>query len=304
MHRLRGRWYGAGLALLALVAMPGFASDRDKEQRWADQIVDFLVVGEAVWLEGQDGEFLGLYAEAASEPAKGAAVVIHGLGAHPDWQDVVAPLRAGLPEHGWATLSIQMPILANDAELAQYGPLFAEVPARLDAAVRHLQAQGHRNIVLVAHSLGTAMSASYLAGESEHGNDIRAFVGIGMRDRHGNDQRMDTAAFLREIQQPMLDLYGSQDREAVDTAPARLQAGERQGTYEQQEVPGTDHFFRGKSDRLLDAVAAWLEPYARQQSGRFANAVGDGPLKEVQFVGAIAVVDGCVAAGDGVGGHL
>lgn len=264
MRRLRDRWYGAGLALLALAAMPALASDRDKEKRWAEQIVDFLVVGEAVWLQGRDGEFLGLYTETAAEPAKGAAIVVHGLGAHPDWQDVVAPLRVGLPEQGWTTLSIQMPILANDAEPAQYGPLFAEVPARLDAAVRHLQAQGHRNIVLVAHSLGTAMSASYLAGESEHGNDIRAFVGIGMRDRHGNDRRMDTAAFLRQIQAPMLDLYGDQDKEAVDSAPARLQAGERQGTYEQRQVPGTDHFFRGESDRLVETVAAWLEPYARQ----------------------------------------
>lgn len=262
MIRLHNRVYGLVIALLVLGMEVAFASDREKEQRWADQIVDFMVVGEAVWLQAPEGKFLGLYTEA--EPSKGAAIVIHGLGAHPDWQDVVAPLRVGLPERGWATLSIQMPILANDADAAQYGPLFAEVPARIDAAVRFLKEHGHDNIVIVAHSLGTAMTASYLAGDPKAAGNIHAFVAIGMRDRHGDDPRMDTAAFLKNIRLPMFDLYGSEDGDAVHTAPARLAAGKSHGTYEQTEVRSADHFFRGKSDQLVEIVAKWLEPYARQ----------------------------------------
>ncbi len=265
MTRINSRRYGLLLfAVLALFAEIASASDRDKEKRWADQIEEFMVVGEAVQLQGQDGKFLGLYTEATATPAKGAAIIMHGVGAHPDWQDVVAPLRVGLPEKGWTTLSIQMPILANDAEIAQYAPLFAEVPARIDAAIRFLQGKGYHNIVLVAHSLGTAMTASYLAGNPANNEDVKAFVGIGMRDRLGSDPRMHTAAFLERIQMPMLDLYGSQDEDAVKSASVRLAAGKTRGIYEQTEVPEADHFFRGKSDRLVEIVSAWLDHFARQ----------------------------------------
>lgn len=268
MSRYRHRACGVVFAMLAVLANAAWASDRAKEQRWADQIVDFLVVGEAVWLSDDAGKFLGLFTEPSAEPAKGAVIVVHGLGAHPDWQDVVAPLRAGLPEHGWATLSVQMPILANDADPSEYGPLFAEVPGRLDAAVAYLKEHGYDNIVVAAHSLGTAMTASYLAQQGKASGDIAAFVAMGMRDGHGNDPRMHTAAFLKDIAVPMLDLYGAQDNEAVQSATVRRSAGKAQGTYEQTEVPGTDHFFRGKSDRLVEIVAQWLEPYARSSASR------------------------------------
>lgn len=109
----------AVLILMVASSHGAWASDRAKEQRWADQIVDFLVVGEAVRLQTGEERFLGLFTEAATEPVKGAVIVIHGVGVHPDWQDVVAPLRTGLPEHGWATLSIQMPILAKQSAAAR-----------------------------------------------------------------------------------------------------------------------------------------------------------------------------------------
>ncbi len=43
-----------------------------------------------------------------------AGVLInHGRGFHPDWVDTVQPLRVGLVDYGWNTLSIQMPVLAK-----------------------------------------------------------------------------------------------------------------------------------------------------------------------------------------------
>lgn len=256
-------FYALAITLLALVTEFAQASDREKEKRWADQIVDFMVVGEAVWLQDDKAKFLGLYSASPREPGKGAAIIVHGLGAHPDWQDVVAPLRTGLPEHGWSTLSIQMPILPNEADVAQYGPLFAEVPARFEAAIAYLKEQGHETIVIVAHSLGTAMTASYLASHPDAAKRIQAFVAIGMRDGHGNDERMHTAAFLKQLSLPTLDLYGTEDKEAVDTAKARLDAGRTQGVYEQTAEAGADHFFRGKNDRLLEIVVQWLDAHVK-----------------------------------------
>ena len=110
------RWIAAAVALL--LSMVAVASDVEKERRWADQIVDALIDGEAVWLRAGEHDFLGIYTEAEDADSKHSAIILHGVGVHPDWQQVVYPLRARLPALGWRTLSLQMPVLPNDAKEA------------------------------------------------------------------------------------------------------------------------------------------------------------------------------------------
>ena len=47
-----------------------YASDIAKEKRWADQIVDSIIVGDAEWLKAKGQKFLGIYNEHAKEKAK------------------------------------------------------------------------------------------------------------------------------------------------------------------------------------------------------------------------------------------
>ena len=79
-------------------------SDLAKEQRWRDQIVDSLMDGDAVDLSAGDLGFLSLYAEADEDTGRGA-VIVHGIGVHPNWPQVVYPLRTGLPARGGVPLS-------------------------------------------------------------------------------------------------------------------------------------------------------------------------------------------------------
>ena len=69
---------------IALNALSGtvIASDKAKEKRWADQIVDAIMVGEAQWLELKDHKILGIYTEATTAKVSGAALVLHGSGVH------------------------------------------------------------------------------------------------------------------------------------------------------------------------------------------------------------------------------
>ncbi|MDX1594365.1 MAG: DUF3530 family protein, partial [Gammaproteobacteria bacterium] len=121
-------------ALFAMLgSLAAHASDKAKEQRWADQIVDQLIEGEPVWLEAGEDRFLAILTEADGEP-RGSVILMHGMGVHPNWPQVIYPLRTELPRLGWTTLSLQMPVLPNDAEAVAYVPLFDEVAPRIDAA--------------------------------------------------------------------------------------------------------------------------------------------------------------------------
>jgi len=237
-------------------------SDIAKEKRWADQVVDGLIVGDAVWLEADGSKFLGIYAEHEVEDARGAVILLHGSGVHPNWSDVIQPLRSELPAHGWTTLSVQMPILANDAKHEEYVPLIKEVPARIEAAIRYLNDQKYQNIVIVAHSLGSTMANSYLAKDS---SKVRAYVAIGMGGQTGGPEELDNLKYLRQIDLPVLDLYGSQDLESVvSTVKKRKQAARKAGNqdYRQVEVAGANHFFVGLETELVRRVKSWLSKHS------------------------------------------
>ena len=126
------------LAVIALVILSFniYASDLEKEKRWADQVVDAILDGEPVWLNDGNSNFLGIYTEAEEDKGR-AVIVMHGTGIHPDWQQVIQPLRVGLTEFNWNTLSIQMPVLANDAEYLDYAPLYEEVAPRVDNPIKY-----------------------------------------------------------------------------------------------------------------------------------------------------------------------
>jgi len=245
------------ITLLLALVFPSIApaSDVAKEKRWADQIVDALIDGDAVWLQADGQEFLGIFTEAEGGGGKRAAIIAHGIGVHPDWPQVVYPLRTGLPPEGWSTLSLQMPVLPNSAAADGYAALMDEVPARLDAGIAFLREQGAETIVLIAHSMGATMTAYYL---STGDRDVDGFVAIGMGGGLGEGV-IDTTDMVTRISVPMLDLHGSEDlAQVLKAVPERDEAKAADGAYTRQRVDGANHFFDGKEDALVDAVDTWL----------------------------------------------
>lgn len=242
--------------LLFVLPLNSYASDLAKEKRWAAQVVDAIIDGDAVWLNDGTSDFLGIYTEAQEDKGR-AVIVMHGTGIHPDWQQVIQPLRVGLTERNWNTLSIQMPILANEAEYLDYAPLYDEVAPRIEAAIKYLKEHGSKDIVLIGHSQGSAMTAYYLSGTKP---DVKGFVAIGMA-AFADDPRMNSIKSLEQIQLPLLDLYGSEDLDSIKAstktrADTAKKAGNR--NYTQIEIKG-NHFFDGNEKTLVDTVASWLE---------------------------------------------
>ena len=244
------------LITLLMLSFNSHASDLAKEKRWADQVVDAIIDGEAVWMDDGTSEFLGIFTEAAEDKGR-AVIIMHGSGIHPNWQQVVQPLRVGLTEYNWNTLSIQMPILPNEAEYIEYAPLYGEVAPRIKAAIKYLKDNGSSNIVLIGHSQGATMAAYALATSDI---DVSGLVAIGMGS-YADDPRMVPTNSIEKITVPVLDLYGNEDlKEVLETTKARAAAAEKAGNkdYKQVEITG-NHFFDGEEDNLVDTVADWLK---------------------------------------------
>ena len=138
------------LSLLGMLMGGLQASDLEREQRLKDQIIDAIFDGEPEMLSADGHEFLTIYTEA--DDARGAVIIMHGRGFHPDWADAINPLRVGLVDHGWNTLSIQMPVLEKTAKYYDYVPIFDEAIPRIDAAIDFLRQQGNDKVILIAHS--------------------------------------------------------------------------------------------------------------------------------------------------------
>jgi pimeloyl-ACP methyl ester carboxylesterase len=240
------------------VSPPLSASDLVREGRIAAEIEAAIMVGKLLQLEAEGVSFIGIYSEETTSFTQGAAIILHGRGAHPDWMDVVYPLRSQLPDYGWKTLSIQMPLAASGSEDWVYEALIPEAFSRIAAAVDYLKQQKVTNIVLIGHSLGARMGVAYLAQGAPKA--IRAFVAVGLSaDRRRPDE--GTLGAMRQVRLPFIDLYGSQDlASVVETTQERALAARLADNpaYRQTEIAGADHFFRGLDDTLVARVRAWM----------------------------------------------
>jgi len=233
------------------------ASDIEREKRLTGQIVDSIIDGEAVFLKSGDHEFLSIYTE-ADEP-KGAVLIMHGRGFHPNWTDVVYPLRVGLVEQSWNTLALQMPVLDKEARFYDYLKIMDEALPRIEAGIDYLKQQGNEKIILIAHSCSVHMTMAWV--DAGRMRDIDAFVGIGM-GAVDYQQPMEKPFPLGKFTVPVLDVYGEEEYPAVlKGAPERLAAMQKAGNPKSKQVtvPGANHYFTDEGDALLDIVGPWLQ---------------------------------------------
>ena len=249
------------LLLVFLFISPNLLAspDYEREKRLGDQIVDMIFDGEPVYLDTGKRKFLTIHMETEQEQKKGAVIILHGRGYHADWEDVVHPLRVGLTEKGWDTLSLQMPVLNKQAKYFDYVPLFADAHPRIEAAIQFLRNKGIKKIVLVAHSCGVHMAMSWV--DATGGKGIDAYVGIGMGATDKN-QKMAKPLPLDKLKVPVLDIYGENDYPAVHRmAPMRLKMSKSSGhpLSKQVVMPDADHYFTDKGEPLLQEVSRWLD---------------------------------------------
>ncbi len=240
----------AAAVLGCCAALPAAAQDHEREARWADETLATLVGGDPVRIQQRSGHrFLALYTEPdKTQPARGALIVAHGRGWAPDY-DLYGALRMKLADAGFATLSIQLPVLPGTAKIGDYLPTFPAADERFALAADWLRARGHRDIAIVSHSLGATMANHYLIRNPESPVGAWVFIGIinGLED-------------MFRVRVPVLDVFGEHDwavtKVGADERRAQIAriAGSRQVV-----VAGAQHFFEGRQDELVKIIAGFLD---------------------------------------------
>jgi alpha/beta superfamily hydrolase len=237
------------LMLFAMVALPAAAQDYAREKRWADEVVPTLVVGDPVWLETSAGRrFLAIHAPAAKP--KGAVVILHGIGVHPD-HGIIGVLRTRLTDMGWTTLSVQMPVQAADARAEAYYPaVFPEASDRIARAGAWLASRSSSRIALVSQSMGSWMANVYF--DAAEASPFAAWACLGLTGGYS------LATWFSP--RPILDVYGEKDLEPAVGAAWRRRLTLLSGAAGSRQVmiAGADHFYAGREDELARTLDDWL----------------------------------------------
>lgn len=279
------------LAFIARMSGTALAAEPRRDDDWARALEGSRgAAGDVVWLEQGENRFLGLLRPDITGTRRGGVVLLHAMGAHPDWPEVVAPLRRALPGYGWTSLAVQLPAFSRRHGIETYPAAFDEASRRIDAAAAHLRGLGIENLVLIGHGLGATMGAFYLA--ETPGSGFSGFVAISMASHDEVSERLDGPGHLERIALPILDVYGSRDLPRVVTgaarraaaarragndasrrnnlAPFRLSATAQEGfskrvgliAYRQIKVPGAGDGFRGYEPVLVKRVIGWIKHHA------------------------------------------
>ncbi len=247
-----------------------------------------LTSGKALWLDGGKAKFFAVYDPDQSGQPKGGVIILHDANSHPDKPEVIQPLRHGLPAHGWASITIQLPYLSS---IGDYTNKQTIINQRINSTVKYMQSVGIGNIVLLGHGTGAMAATAYLSTQQK--SSIQAFIAIslGMLDKNRKPESIPQQ--LEKITVPILDIYGSNDLDHVtSTAMSRALAAKissdavasskyidsynrsaiaksstqnYQGyiSYRQIVIEGASHDYSGSEHQLTKRIAGWLERHAK-----------------------------------------
>jgi dienelactone hydrolase len=245
------------IALLLLTVTCGsLAADYAREERWAQEIVPSLVVGDAVYFATAERAKVLAILTPPSGPATAGVIVVHGLGVHPDW-GLIGGIRTGLAEAGYITFSVQMPVLAATATRDDYRATLPEAGDRIAGAIAYLREKGVAKIAIVSHSMGATMANAYLARPDAM--PIAAWAPVGM-----------FGGFDAPPKEPVLDVIAERELDLVaESAPARARTLPKDACSRQVTIQGTDHYFDYRQKELVAAIAHFLE---RAFNGRCVGA--------------------------------
>jgi len=234
------------------------ASDELRELRYAEQIESSFATGKVSWLQVKGKKFLSLYTETEEIDSLGTVIILHPMDGHPDQSKLIKPLRTYLPEHGWATLSLQLPVLGIEAAETEYYSLFENANARIQAAIDFLLEAKIKNIVIVGYGLGGVMAVYYLK-ENANKTEVKGLVTISLAVPHSNQKQAQVIDFIAGIELPFYDIFTDFDLpEVTSSARKRRLAAKENPAYRQVKIAAERHMLPRDQRLVIKRVYSWI----------------------------------------------
>lgn len=244
------------LCLLISFGISAEPGDYEREAAVASEIATRTIPNEAVWLNAGGRRFLGLYRE-PSKSIRGAVLIVPEPGLHPNWPNLIRPLRIRLAEMGWATLGIQLPLLESGASLDEYDELEAEGFARVSAAAGYLSEKKLPGLAIAGHGRGCAALSRYLAEEKN-----LAFNAAILLSCSAPTNEAAYSAWLANLSRVAIPLFESYVKpqaanEKSDSGYASV-GQKRTPKYRGLVFQVDDRWLRSNFEMLLSGLNGWL----------------------------------------------
>jgi hypothetical protein len=218
--------------------------------------------GEIIELDAEGGSFIAIFQPSGRDQSHGGIILLHDQGTSANSLELIRPLRLGLSQAGWDTLSLQLPSGPGDQIHAASQSRRAIILARLQAGLAWLKARKSLNQAIVAQGNSAGPALQFAAGKPPR--ELRALVLVSSLIEP--DEADGLADALIRIRLPLLDIYAERDHGAVlDAAQARRDAAARRKDkkYSQVDIPGSVAGFFGLEESLLSRIRGWLAVNAK-----------------------------------------
>ena len=196
------------IALMALCAWPltstaDLQSTQRLEAAWTEAAD---LDGEVVELAAGETSFVAIHRPQTRDTATGSVVLLHGRGTNANSHRVIRPLRIGLSEHGWNTLSLQLPLVQAGAAESAWLDNVDVIKARLQSALDWLTQRNQRNQVVIGVGDSALLALRLVA--TQRPQSVRALVLLSVPADFSADT--DRQA-LTDLERPLLDVFAERD---------------------------------------------------------------------------------------------
>jgi pimeloyl-ACP methyl ester carboxylesterase len=230
--------------------------DMHRELQIAEEIGARAHPDEAIRLETSGLGFQGLYREAVSKDVRGGIVLLHGRDSNQDAADLIRPLRLGLPEHGWSTLSLAMPIAVSDNPQG-HADLVPGAIARLQSGIAFLTEKKIGTIALLAHDTGAWTILRYLADAPD--SSVKAAVLIDPAPVRELDVPQISPGSPSAVRFPILEILSRRVSVPMDDEASRKRIIMKANpSYRLVILNEPDRGWQDSGDFLLNRIHGWL----------------------------------------------
>lgn len=249
MHK--SPWNLLAPALAAWLGLGGGAAQADlaTEHRLARLLLERQdLVGEPVALGDPAAPVVAVQVDGRLPQRRGGVVLLHDSHANADAADVIHPLRVGLADAGWDTLSVQLPVAYPGAGSADV----AVIAQRLALARQWFAERDVDDVVVIAHGDSGGAALSGIAEPAAL--PVRALVLVSNPADSGSEE-----SFAR-LRIPLLDVVAENDTPPVLSGSAERAGWARRAgqDYRPLVIASASPGYGTTAGLLVARVRAWL----------------------------------------------